>query len=309
MESQVTILRPIPNVFEDYQDEQFEQSVIHEERTSVKKVTSASKGTLVYYTERVDYPENGIFMKYVDVPFPRQGFVFPEAMDAINNLKRVSVLFLAILKGKGIKGRIGNGLAHYCWIADWMFKWYDPNSKKVRKIYLQPNRYRQSVRELIRLINGFIENLGIKVYTPETGTQDFGKTIGTLIEYDNAYHWRMEDIFTETSQRELLKNPRKELSRLLKIYESREKSSIEFKAQQIVKVLRFILLIPSVKKAFRKAIENVDIEKMKMTKNDSYFFMIYDGYDQKGLSLEQRKKIWLSMTNGQEPKRVFIPKQ
>ena len=248
-------------------------------------------------------------MKYKDVPYLRQGFVFPEAMDSINNIKRITVLFLAVLKGKGIKGRIGNALAHYCWIADWMFQWYDPNSKRMRKIFLKPNRYRQSVRELIKLINGFISNLGIRVWTPETGERDFGKVIGTILEYDNAYYWRMEDIFSETSKELLIKNPRKELKRLLEIYKSREKGGIEFKAEAIVKALNWIFWIPGVKKAFRKAIQSVDIEKMKMTKDDSYFTMIYEGYDFQGKNIEERTKIWLSMTDGKAPERIFIPVQ
>ena len=231
-------------------------------------------------------------------------------MDGVTNLKRISVMFLAFLKGKGVRGRIGSILAHYCYIADWMFQWYDPNSKRMRKIFLKPNRYRQSVRELIKLINGFISNLGIKVeFYGTPANADFGKVIGTILEYDNAYYWRMEDIFSETSKELLIKNPRKELKRLLEIYKSREKGGIEFKAEAIVKALNWIFWIPGVKKAFRKAIQSVDIEKMKMTKDDSYFTMIYEGYDFQGKNIEDRTKIWLSMTGGKAPERLWVPVQ
>src|SRR6185369_1963105 len=138
------IKRPTPNVFADFQDEAFKQTVeIAPESSSVKKMTS-SHGTRVYITERVEYPDYGMLMKYKSVPYLRQGFVFPEAIDAVGNLKRITVLFLAVLKGKKgrglIKGRIEALLANYCWIADWMFGWYDPNSKKYRQIYLKENR-------------------------------------------------------------------------------------------------------------------------------------------------------------------------
>lgn len=316
--NQAPVIRPEPIVFADYEDEKFEQSAVSEKNISTKKMI-ASQGTLLYLTEQVFYPEQGILMKYKDVPYLRQGFVFPEAMDGVNNIKKIIVFFLSILKGKGIKQKIGFALANLVWIADWMFTWYDPNSQKVRKIYLKDNRYRQSIRELIKLINNFLENLDIKVWTPETHTKDFGRLIGTILEYDNAYYWRMEDIFSETSKELLLKNPRKELSRLLKIYQLREKQHIEFKAEQIIRVLRFLLLIPSVKKAFKKAVESVDIEKMKTTNykadkdelaiNDLYFQMIYQGYEFKGKPLEERMKIWLEMTNGKAPERIYIPIQ
>lgn len=317
----IPIIRPIPNVFEDFKNEEYQSSVETSENTSTKRVTS-QHGTLVYITEHVFYPDEGILMKYKDIPYLRQGFVFPEAMDAISNLKRVTVLFLGTLKGNGqgwIKGRIGAFLAHYCWIAQWMFQWYDPNSNKMRRITLAPNRYRRSVRELIKLINSFLENLGIKVWTAQTGLQDFGTTSCTMIEYDNAYHWRMEDIFGIINWQAFLKNPRKEIKRVVIIYKQREKAGIEFKVETIAKALNYLLLIPSVKKALIKAVRSIDVENLKMTDympqenqlaiNDHYYTMIYDGYDFQGKDIEERKKIWLEMTGGKIPERVYVPQQ
>lgn len=316
MEQAITI-RPEPHVFADYLDEKFQQTVQADTASQSLRRIVSSQGARVYLTEKVIYPdEGGMLMKYKDVPYLRQGFVFPEAMDNVNNLKRVTVLFLAVLKGKGIRGRIGTFLNHYCRMADWMFQWYDPNSQRGRKIYLQDNRYRQSVRELIKFINLFLENLRIEVKA-EGGLDnaDFGRIIGTMVEYDNAYHWRMEDIFSETSKELLLKNPKKEINRLLQIYKSREKMGIDFKAEAIVKLFNWIFWIPGVKKAFKKTIESIDIEKLKTINgakgeiNDNYFMMNYGGYDFKGKTIEQRQKIWLEMTDGIVPERRFIPAQ
>jgi hypothetical protein len=296
------VIRPEPRVFADFEGESFEQTAQQTGSESLKKMITSQK-TIVYYTEQVTYPDYGIMMKYKDVPYLRQGFIFPEAMDNVNNLKRLSTLFLAVFNGKGIRGRIGAFLGHYVHIADWVFLWYDPNSQKVRKIYLKENRYRQSVRELIVWINELLFNLKIEPFYGEP--KDFGRVVGTMLEYDNAYHWRFEDLMRETSK-ELLRNPRKELNRLLEIYKLREKSSIEFKAESIVKFLRLILLIPSVKKAWLKTLENIDIEKMKMLPDDRYFTMNYEGYDFEGRTIEDRQKEWLAMTGGKIPKRVVI---
>jgi hypothetical protein len=115
----------------------------------------------------------------------------------------------------------------------------------------------------------------------------------------------MEDLMRETSK-ELLRNPRKELKRLLEIYKSRERATMEFKAESIVKFLRLILLIPSVKKAWLKTLESIDIEKMKMLPDDRYFTLNYDGYEFEGRTIQDRQKEWLSMTGGIPPKRVTI---
>ncbi len=314
---QRVIIRPEPHVFADYANETFEQNTTNVQNEAVRRMMQQK--TTVYITQGVKYPDTGIKMYYKGLPdFPRQGFVFPEAVDCVNNLKRVTMFFLALFRGKGIKGKIGNALGEFVRIADWMFQFYDPNSDKIRKIYLQEYRYRQSVRELIKLINLFLKELNIiprsggnreeviKIWGKDVGEMDFGRTIGTMIEYDNAYHWRMEDIFSETTKEKLLKNPRKELKRLLQIYKQREGSGIEIKADGIVKLLNWILLIPSVKKAFRNAVKQVNIENLGMTKEDSYYTMNYEGYDFKGKPIEERNKIWLEMTNGVPPERVTI---
>ena len=306
------VVRPEPHVFEDYEGEEFTATVEAnpQSNTATRQMLASQPKVNVYITERVDYPdEGGILMSYKGVPYKRQGFVFPEAMVAVNNLKRVSVMVLAFLKGKGIRERVGGFLAHYCWLANWMFQFYDPNSNKYRLIYLKENRYRKSVKELIVFINNFLANLKIEVYTANKGKQDFGKVVGTMLEYDNAYHWRMEDIVSETSKAKLLKHPRQELKRLLGIYKQREQQGIEFKAETIVKYLNYLLLLPSVKKAFKQAVNSIDVEKMKMQEDDRYYAMNYEGYNFEGKNLEERKNIWLSMTGGTPPERIFINAQ
>lgn len=302
------VIRPEPTVFNDYEDEKFEKTVVTDgsANPSMRKVMSA-QGNYVYITEKIEPSEFGQLMRYKGVPYLRQGFIFPEAAEAVNNLKRLLVMFLAIIKGKGIKGRIGAGLAHFCWIADWMFLWYNPNTDKVQRIFLKPNRYRQSIRELIKLVNSFISNAGITVFTPETHYKDFGLVIGTLLEYDNAYHWRMEDLFSVVDWKEMRENPRKELQKILVIYQQREKQGIEFKLETIIRVMRLLFLVPNIKKAFQKALDSIDTSKLPMVKDDSYFTMIYEGYDFQGKNMEERKKIWLEMTGGVIPERVFIP--
>jgi hypothetical protein len=136
-----------------------------------------------------------------------------------------------------------------------------------------------------------------------------------MIEFDNAYYSRMEDIFGIIDKENLLKNPIKELTRVYGIYKIREKQNIEFKLESIIKILKYAFWFPGVKKAFRKAIESIDLEKMKMTTggkgeiNDTYFSMNYEGYDFLGKTIRERQKIWLEMTDGVPPERIVIPPQ
>lgn len=303
------IIRPMPEAFADFTGQKYEVEAKSNVNTKVKQATSLHEhGTRVFLTTSVEYPEKGILMNYKDVKFKRQGFVFPEAAISINNLKKFSVIFLAVIRAKGIKGRIGAFLGQYVALADWVFQWYNPNTQLMSTIYLQENRYRQSLRELTKFINQFLNNL--KIYPKQQESpKDFGRAICTMLEYDNAYHWRLEDVLSETSKELLLKNPRKELKRLLKIYKEREHTGIDFKAEAIIKASNILFFIPSVKKAFKKAIESIDVEKLKMTESDLYFALNYDGYDFKGLPLEERQKRLLIMNDNITPERLFVPHQ
>ena len=75
------------------------------------------------------------------------------------------------------------------------------------------------------------------------------------------------------------------------------------------------MLIPKVKEAFKKAVENVDISKMGLIDgkeneiNDKYFTLNYAGYDFGGKEIKERQIKWLEMTNGTPPQRVLIPIQ
>lgn len=309
------VSRPLPIVFEDYEDEQYQDVVGTDNKhsDSLKKVSSTPIN--VYITTKIHYPTDGlILMELKDAKYLRQGIVFPEAIDGITNLKRVAVMILATIKAKGIKGRIGTLLAYYCWIADWMFMWYDPNSNKMRKLFYKPNRYRQSVQGLIKLVNNFIANIGIKVYDPSIGPRDFGKVLGTEIEHDNAYYWRLEDIFGIINKQQLLDNPRKEIKRVVAEYKKREQAGIEFKVETIGKILNYALLIPKIKKAFKEAIQPIDFEKMKMTNNppnsglpnDLYFCLLHKGYDFGGMSLGERIELYKVMSNGILPPKVTL---
>jgi len=306
------VIRPEPHVFDDYTDEKYEDHAVSTVSPSLQKVVASQK-TLVYVTEKVDYPDEGILMKYQGVEYPRQGFVFPEAMDNVNNLKRVTVLLLSLVKGNGngfLKGRIGAFLAHYCRVAEWLFQWYDPNSQKVRKIFLKEHRYRQSVRQLIRFINLFIQELGIKVCEFKgAGEKDFGKVVGTMIEYDNAYHWTLEDLASEINPAELYNHPRKEILRIFEIYKQREKRQPVEKVGSLVSLITCLLYLPSVRKAFRASLKQIDLEKMKMTPNDRYYTMNYGGYEFEGKTIEERQKIWMEMNKGTPPIRIMIPAQ
>lgn len=136
----------------------------------------------------------------------------------------------------------------------------------------------------------FMEGIG---FTSDS-SQTFAVLMANLMDYDNAYRLRFEDTFSETSK-ELLQNPRKEFSRLLGVMKAREVrpgskgKAIHFKFKVFVFLLRFIMLNPKIKKAFIKAINLVDIEKLKLDEIDTYWVCMRNDYLWLGMTDTQRK--------------------
>lgn len=154
-------------------------------------------------------------------------------------------------------------------------------------------------REFHLLLSTFLTEIGINESTENLPT--FGKSFSVsllfvhLIEYDNVYRLRLEDIFSETSK-ERLQNPRKELKRLLLIMKSREVrpgekgKAIHAKFSYLVSLLCLVLIIPKYKRAFLKAVNSVNFDNLRLDTIDTYWVNLRNDYLFRGMSEEERKQ-------------------
>lgn len=248
----------------------------------------------VYEWDFGEYPpRGGIYCHYKGVPFPRKGFVYPEAVWACNIVKRITRTLVAGFSSKDIvlpalgfiltpfKRKIRlleRVLLYYNRVAEWLLS---PH-------FLKENRYGNCPRELQKLLKRFLMELGISEYIAGRTS----KVLITLVEYDDAYRYRIEDLFSESSKEWLLANPRKEINRLLEVLKLRDKTTLE-QFEVFGKVISMGFWLPKVKKAFRKALEPLDFSKLQMDEADMYYCLNRDDYDYGGLSIQQRMKKYL----------------
>jgi hypothetical protein len=132
----------------------------------------------------------------------------------------------------------------------------------------------------------FTKELGIKEY--QKLTELFVNTINS----DTAYWRRLQDILNETDKNKM-KDPRKEIPRLLKILRERENvlgDCVPNKFKLAINVILLSLLHPKVKRAYNIALEQVDIEKVKPDQLDTFWMCVRGGYNFFGLSSEERRK-------------------
>lgn len=223
--------------------------------------------------QRVKY-DRGIFAYYEGAEFPQKGVSSVEVMKAINIVKAMITGILSIrfnlVSVLSAFNRVGN---------------------KVIEQYLLKDEYRTAgTLELCRIIYDFIFSLTSNV----TVALHFSRIFSHLIEYDNAYRLRVLDLGTATSKEKLLKSPRKELKRLVKVLSDREiflGEDVTRKFRATANILSLLLYIPKYKKAFKYAIYMADWEKMTFDNVDRYWAYLRTDYNFDGLSHYTRMRI------------------
>ncbi len=152
---------------------------------------------------------------------------------------------------------------------------------------LKPEYMTGLASELQGLIFAFMIRCGLDNQVSKM----FCTIFGSVIEYDNAYRYRLEDIFTETTKEALQANPKKEIKRLISLYCSREKDwGVAMKFKTIHKLVSVFFWIPKVKQAFIKALDGCEFKRLQFDDIDRYWCNPRLDYDFFGESYVDRMK-------------------
>ncbi len=266
-----------------------------------RMVPSASviaKSVVMYQFERMEYPEEGGQLAWFkDCPYPAKGHPFPQAIHAINGVKRYLREILRVLVHKDmalpILGFIFSGRKKRLAILTRFLQAFTEASRMMIAPYiLVEKRYSPCPRELRKLIVIFLREIGVDAITAD----GFAEVFVSLIEYDNAYRYRLEDILSETTQEKILQNPVEEMKKLVHIMLEREPNSGMSgnvgKFNNFFKIIRILLFIPSYKKAFIKALQSIDFSKLQLDEADRYHCMLWSDYNFFGLPIETRIEMY-----------------
>jgi len=269
------------------------------------KLSEVTADVFEFIIDRAEPQKQGIYVYYKGVPYPRRVYYNPNndpnfflrVLSALGTVKKTffaltylpSVVLPYRFSFKKYEGFLIKLLA----VADW----------NLNEFYLKDNEYSQPVWEIGKFICHFLNNLGLSAKT----SKGYAKVGMMILEFDNAYRFRLQDILGETTK-ELLQNPRVELNRLLKIYLSRElqqPNDLEFGARpkvvKAIKIFRFLLLLPKVKKVFFKALKITDLGAIALDINDRYYVSFWQGYDFFGQDFDKRYQFFLDTHKGNYP--------
>lgn len=101
-----------------------------------------------------------------------------------------------------------------------------------------------------------------------------GTVIAHIFEYDSSYRLRTQDLANETSKEALLRNPFKEIRRLLAINKRRDYEEVHLKFKRFGYVLMALLFLPQFRRKFRE----LDFDKLKPDTADFYWTNIRTDY-------------------------------
>ena len=226
----------------------------------------------------VEFPEKGgTLLHYNHYKYPKKGWPFKAALNANDTVKRfimTCVRFVGSLPLNLLYGNVINSAVDG--FVDFTSLVY-----RIHGVYWKPKFWCAMGREVWRV--------GTDMTDSERGIK-FAKAICTLLEFDDAYRYYIQDGLGELNVAAFMKNPAKEARRVLLIMALRKEGTRE-KFKSVARLLPLLLYIPSVKRTAKEFFRRVDMEKLYLDEADWYICMGWGGYEFAGRSDMERARI------------------
>lgn len=281
---------------------------VYEDEDKISRVdTTLGEKHVAFRFDHVEYPEEGgIYVYLKDVLFPVKGIPTPEALSNCNLIKRV---FISQVRYFAKHPWTLLPLIRIKTLEDLLREWAEINNMILGPFYLKDIRYSNICRELMKFAQVFLTELGVTGQFRETTTIAYmiARDLATIIEYDDAYRLRLEDLFSVTSKEKMLENPRRELNLMLKTLKERDaRMTMNEKFVSIVRILSLALWVPKVRYAFTVALESIDFTKLQMDEADRYHTLRLTTYKFGGIEDDVRFKKYIEMHNHIVPEHYPI---
>lgn len=232
-------------------------------------------------TEVVMPPEGGMLVYLTGCKYPKKSFPFPRGVQSCDIAKRGiinSIRFVTGLPGNILRGNVLRSA--FVLFGDFTDIIFTRKMDDDHDVYLQERFYCDMVREIYRV--------GMILAGDDVPSIQFVKCVSMILEFDDAYRYRLQDIMGEYDRMGMMNNPRKEVVRLLKIAQQRDSGGTVGKFGSFIKIMPLLFLIPSFKNTVLRFFSLADVSKIKMDINDWYHTLVFNGYNFGGLNLQTR---------------------
>lgn len=224
--------------------------------------------------QNVEFPEEGGVLTYMsDQAEPYKGFPFHEMVDKIDLVKKVvrSTLssFFHSFKRRN-KLQLASIVFASWFIGDSIKAGIYTFFRVVERFKIKPKMYSTSMRELHRAFSIELDNESAQDKELRFQTRDL---VCMILEFDNAYRFRFQDIIGELDKEALQKNASKELIRLLTLMQSREKEQTVKDTWTLLKTfLPYALFLNrGIKKKIVAILSSLDLSLVRFSKEDKNY--------------------------------------
>ena len=243
-----------------------------------------------YLEEIIRPPEGGTFMKLYGCSYLYKGYPDKEIVERVDLIKRVFMASVRLLNKSPFR--------YFMPIIFLLFRkkviknliyWYvNIFEQYLGKIQLPFKEFNVFSRELIRVGLKFADTILDQSYRDRI--EKLVYCLAMIMEFDNAYRWRVQDILGNINKDNLRENPTKEIKRLFNIFIERD-FGIQDRIIVIKKIVLFLLLFKKFRTLVMQFLLELDIDKVKLDEADFYFCLMRKSYNYRGLSFEERMKM------------------
>ena len=223
---------------------------------------------------KVEFPEEGGVLTYMsNHPYPYRGFPYFEFVEKIDLIKKISRGTLSGLY-HSVKG---HNKLRLLLMFPLLFAAKDLIMTSVRTFHrmiersrIKSDKYSKAVRAVYRAFDTPRPNEDLGTLELRLMLKDI---VCTILEFDNAYRFRFQDVIVDLDKGALKKNVPKELLRLLDVMSSREQGPEIKDTWRLLKMaIRYYLRFDrKTQRMIGDILNELDLEQVILTKEDEHF--------------------------------------
>jgi len=165
-----------------------------------------------------------------------------------------------------------------------MLQYQDANGETfgLQGVVWKPQYYCDMVREFRRV--------ALRMTKKDPEYNQLIETVCMVLEFDDAYRYRLQDLFQEVNVKAIKENPSRELKRVFAIGMERGEGTKE-KFESFSKLISVLCMVKSVRNGIIEFFSKIKIKKMVLDDADFYRCMFWGGYKFRGIPDEERASV------------------
>ena len=231
---------------------------------------------------KVEFPDKGGILTYMQgFEHPYKGFPLAEFVEKVDTIKKLSRNLLSgfyhSIKSKNKLTMLF--LFPSLFVArDLVYTGIYTFYRVIERFRIKAFRYSDAMREIYRAFNQPRKNEDMKILEMRLMLKDL---ICMLLEFDNAYRYRFQDVAAELNKENFKSRPIKELNRLLDIASKREKNQEVKDTWTLLRMgLNYYLRFDrKLLKMFVDVLLEIDLDKVKLDEKDKLYCAKRYDYD------------------------------